>query len=101
MLGFYGLQYWYAWQVTILGLGPIWMSDNADARAKAAELLDGGAVFAFALSEKEHGADVYSTDMVLTVDGDGFTATGDKYYIGNGRIWDQVAGLADAYEMKA
>jgi len=32
---------------------------------------------------------------------DGFTATGDKYYIGNGRIWDQVAGLADAYEMKA
>jgi len=34
VLGFYGLQYWYAWQVTILGLGPIWMSDNADARAK-------------------------------------------------------------------
>ncbi len=77
------------------------MSDNADARAKAAELLDDGAVFAFALSEKEHGADVYSTDMVLAVDGDGFTATGDKYYIGNGRIWHQVAGLADAYEMKA
>jgi len=78
VLGFYGLQYWYAWQVTILGLGPIWMSDNADARAKAAELFDDGAVFAFALSEKEHGADVYSTDMVLTVDADGFTATGDR-----------------------
>src|ERR1700751_3481418 len=24
ILGFYGLPYWYAWQVTILGLGPIW-----------------------------------------------------------------------------
>ena len=26
ILGFYGLTYWYAWQVTILGLGPIWQS---------------------------------------------------------------------------
>ncbi len=97
VLGFYGLQYWYAWQVTILGLGPIWMSDNADARAKAAELLDDGAVFAFALSEKEHGADVYSTDMVLTVEGDGFTATGDKYYIGNGN----VAGMVSVFGRRA
>src|SRR4029453_13531680 len=24
ILGFYGLQYWYTWQVTVLGLGPIW-----------------------------------------------------------------------------
>ena len=24
-LAFYGLAYWYTWQVTILGLGPIWM----------------------------------------------------------------------------
>ena len=28
ILGFYGLPYWYTWQVTVLGLGPIWMSDN-------------------------------------------------------------------------
>jgi len=26
--GFYGLQYWYTWQVSVLGLGPIWMSKN-------------------------------------------------------------------------
>ncbi|MDQ2722764.1 MAG: acyl-CoA dehydrogenase [Actinomycetota bacterium] len=97
VLGFYGLQYWYAWQVTILGLGPIWMSNNADARAKAAGLLDDGAVFAFALSEKEHGADVYSTDMVLTPAGDGFTATGDKYYIGNGN----VAGMVSVFGRRA
>ena len=30
ILGFYGLSYWYTWQVTILGLGPIWMSNNDD-----------------------------------------------------------------------
>ena len=28
ILAFYGLHYWYTWQVTILGLGPIWMSAN-------------------------------------------------------------------------
>ena len=38
---------------------------------RAAELLDDGAIFAFGLSEQEHGADIYSTDMVLTPDGDG------------------------------
>ncbi len=35
ILGFYGLDYWYAWQVTILGLGPVWQSENAAARARA------------------------------------------------------------------
>jgi acyl-CoA dehydrogenase len=85
ILGFYGLPYWYTWQVTILGLGPIWMSDNAEARARAAQLLEDGAIFAFGLSEKEHGADLYSTDMELVPQGDGtYLARGDKYYIGNG-----------------
>jgi acyl-CoA dehydrogenase len=83
--GFYGLAYWYTWQVSILGLGPIWQSENAAARARAAELLEDGAIFAFGLSEREHGADIYSTDMLLTPTADGgFTANGGKYYIGNG-----------------
>src|SRR3954451_8692724 len=47
ILGFYGLAYWYTWQVTILGLGPVWQSENAAARRRAAELLDDGAIFAF------------------------------------------------------
>ncbi len=92
ILGFYGLPYWYAWQVTILGLGPIWQSANDAARARAASLLDEGAVFAFGLSEREHGADIYSTDMLLTPDGTGgFSATGGKYYIGNGNVARMVS----------
>src|SRR3954469_23846243 len=92
ILGFYGLPYWYAWQVTILGLGPIWQSDNAGARKRAAQFLEDGEVFAFALSEREHGADIYSTDMVLTPDGEGgFTANGGKYYIGNGNVARMVS----------
>ncbi|MGI8727702.1 MAG: acyl-CoA dehydrogenase [Solirubrobacterales bacterium] len=84
ILGFYGLAYWYTWQVSILGLGPIWQSENEGAREHAAELLDDGAIFAFGLSEKEHGADIYSTDMVLTPGPDGWVANGSKYNIGNG-----------------
>ena len=84
ILGFYGLQYWYTWQVSVLGLGPIWMSRNEALKQRAAGLLEDGAIFAFGLSEREHGADVYSTEMTLTPVGEGvYTASGGKYYIGN------------------
>ncbi len=85
VLGFYGLCYWYTWQVSILGLGPIWMSANEPLKRRTAALLDEGAIFAFGLSEKEHGADIYATDMLLVPQpGGGYLARGDKYYIGNG-----------------
>ena len=59
---------------------------------RAAKLLEDGAVFAFGLSERDHGADIYSTDMILTPDGpDGFRATGGKYYIGNGNVARMVS----------
>ena len=97
ILGFYGLPYWYAWQVTILGLGPIWQSKNDAARARAARLLNEGSVFAFGLSERDHGADIYSTDMILTPDGNGgFRASGGKYYIGNGN----VAGMVSVFGLR-
>ena len=84
ILGFYGLAYWYTWQVTILGLGPIWMSDNDELKEKASKFLEDGEIFAFGLSEKTHGADVYSTAMELRLEGGGeFKANGEKYYIGN------------------
>lgn len=92
LLGFYGLCYWYTWQVTILGLGPIWMSGNEGLKRKAAELLNDGAIFAFGLSEKEHGADIYASDMLLIPAGDGsYLARGDKYYIGNGNEASMVS----------
>ncbi|MGB0969447.1 MAG: acyl-CoA dehydrogenase family protein [Mycobacterium sp.] len=102
ILGFYGLAYWYAEQVTILGLGPIWQSDNIKAKEKAAAQLEGGGVMAFALSERDHGADIYNTDLLLTPAADGdddgvvFRASGEKYYIGNGN----VAGMVSVFSRR-
>ncbi|WP_405486657.1 acyl-CoA dehydrogenase [Nocardia sp. NBC_00511] len=98
ILGFYGMQYWYVWQVTILGLGPIWQSANVEAKARAAALLESGQIFAFGLSERDHGADIYSTDMVLEPKrGGGYAATGSKYYIGNGNL----AGMVSVFGRRA
>jgi len=95
ILGFYGLCYWYAWQVTILGLGPIWMGHNEAIKQKTAKLLEEGGVFAFGLSEKTHGADLYSSEMLLIPQQDGsYLARGSKYYIGNGNCAALVATFA-------
>ena len=84
ILGFYGLSYWYTWQVTILGLGPLWMGSNEAMKQRTAQLLREGGIFAFGLSEREHGADLYSSEMTLHPQPDGsFLARGRKYYIGN------------------
>lgn len=101
ILGFYGLAYWYTEQVTILGLGPIWQSDNVKATQRAAHQLEAGGVMAFALSERDHGADIYNTDMILTPadnDDEGvvFRASGEKYYIGNGN----VAGMVSVFSRR-
>ncbi len=84
ILGFYGLCYWYTYQVSVLGIGPIWMGKNPAMKELAAQYLKDGEIFAFGLSEKEHGADIYSSDMVVTPKGDGkYSVSGGKYYIGN------------------
>ena len=100
ILGFYGLAYWYAEQVTILGLGPIWQSNNKEAMQRAADQLEAGGVMAFALSEQKRGADIYNTDMILTPtdeEGVAFRASGEKYYIGNGN----VAGMVSVFGRRA
>ncbi len=93
VLGFYSLAHWYAWQVSVLGLGPVWLSDNDTARTKVAGLLADGNIFGFGLSEREHGADIYSSDMILRRADGGFTANGGKWYIGNGN----AAGRLSVY----
>ncbi|HRS96893.1 MAG TPA: acyl-CoA dehydrogenase family protein, partial [Smithella sp.] len=101
LLAFYGLGYWYCFQVSILGLGPIWMSANEKAKQKAAKLLKQGAIFAFGLSERTHGADIYATETHLTPKGDGtYVANGEKYYIGNGNEAEMVSTFGKIKDSK-
>ncbi|HEY8154938.1 MAG TPA: acyl-CoA dehydrogenase [Myxococcota bacterium] len=102
ILGFYGLAYWYTWQVSVLGLGPIWMSRNQAIKQRTARLLEAGGIFAFGLSERTHGADVYATEMQLAPQPDGgYRARGEKYYIGNANqaalvsTFGKIAGTQD------
>lgn len=83
--GFYGSAYWYMYHVSTLGLDPVFLGDNEELKHKAAQTLKENPLCAFGLSEKEHGADIYSSDMKLYLQEDGtYLARGTKYYIGNG-----------------
>lgn len=85
--GFYGAAYWYCYHVSALGLNPVLMGDNEQLKHRCVAKLKENAFCAFGLSEKAHGADIYSTEMTLTPKGDGtYVANGSKYYIGNGNV---------------
>jgi len=85
-----------------LGLDPVLLGDNEEAKHKAAAKLKDNALCAFGLSEQEHGADIYSSEMMLYPQDDGtYLATGSKYYIGNGNEAGTVtvfAKMADTEE---
>ena len=100
--GFYGITYWYTFQVSMLGLVPVWTGSNEGLKQKTAQLLQDGEVFAFGLSEKEHGADIYASEMALHPQDDGtYLGNGRKYYIGNGNeaaITSMFAKMSDTGE---
>lgn len=102
IVGFYGVTYWYTFQVSMLGLMPVWTGSNEALKHKTAQLLEDGEVFAFGLSEKEHGADIYASEMELSPQDDGsYLGNGRKYYIGNGNeaaITSMFAKMADTGE---
>jgi acyl-CoA dehydrogenase len=85
IVGFYGITYWYTFQVSMLGVGPIFNGGNEKVKQRTAQLLKEGCVFAFGLSEQAHGADIYSSSVELVPQSDGtYLGRGSKYYIGNG-----------------
>ncbi|MFW5988927.1 MAG: acyl-CoA dehydrogenase, partial [Desulfosudaceae bacterium] len=63
--GFYGTAYWYMYHVSTLGLDPIFLGDNEELKQRAVQILRENPLCAFGLSEKEHGADIYSSEMKL------------------------------------
>ncbi len=99
LLGFYSGGYQYCYQVSILGVSPVWMGDNEAQKQDLARLLKEGNVFAFGMSEKKPGADLYSNAANLRPVGDGtYVANGEKYYIGNSDVAPKIPTLGKNLE---
>jgi acyl-CoA dehydrogenase len=85
----------YSLQVTFLGLFPVLMGNNAALKREAVNELEAGGIFGLAVSEKAHGADLLSSEFVVSRDGDGPPrANGSKYYIGNCNAASMMCVLA-------
>jgi acyl-CoA dehydrogenase len=88
----------YSFHVSFLGLFPIWQSGNEPLKREAAARLEAGGLFAFAVSERDHGSDLLATAFTLQADeSGGFRARGAKSYIGN----VNAAGLITVLARKA
>ncbi len=99
LMAFYSTSHWYTLQVSLLGCCPVWMGSNEKQKQELGVDFANGEVAAFGLSEKEHGADIYSTDMTLTpTDKDAFRADGRKYYIGNAYRATKISTLGKTVE---
>ena len=73
----------YSLHVSFLGLFPILMSANETLKREAIARLETGGLFAFAVSEKTHGADLFGNEFVVTMELGKWVTNGTKYYIGN------------------
>jgi acyl-CoA dehydrogenase len=95
VFGYCGPGHGYSFQVTFLGLFAILMGSNDELKREAIASLEAGGVFAFAVSEQEHGADLLGNAfMVRETRSDRYVANGNKYYIGNSNCASMISVLA-------
>ena len=85
----------YSLQVTFLGLFSILMGSNEPLKQQAVAALEKGSLFAFGVSEKDHGSDLLAGEFTITNVAPGkWIASGSKYYIGNANCASIVSILA-------
>lgn len=88
----------YSLHVSFLGLFPILQSENEPLKQEAIRRLEAGELFAFGVSERDHGSDLLATEFTLRADdSETLHATGSKSYIGNAN----AAGLVSVFAKKA
>lgn len=73
----------YSLHVSFLGLFPILMSSNEALKREAVARLESGGLFAFGVSERDHGADLLANEFTVRDTPAGRIADGAKCYIGN------------------
>jgi acyl-CoA dehydrogenase len=84
----------YSLQVSFLGLFSILMGSNAALKREAVAALEQGGLFAFGVSEKDHGSDLLANEFTITGVGPGqYRANGGKYFIGNANAASMISIL--------
>lgn len=95
LFAYFSPAHGYSLQVTFLGLFAILMGSNEPLKQEAVAALEKGALFAFAVSEKNHGSDLLANEFEVANVGPGRSiARGSKYYIGNANCASIISILA-------
>jgi acyl-CoA dehydrogenase len=96
IFGYFSPSHGYSLQVSFLGLFSILMGNNDAIKREAVAALESGGLFAFGVSEKDHGSDLLANEFTVIDDStpDRFIANGSKYYIGNANCAHIVCILA-------
>ena len=94
-IAYFSPAHGYSLQVSFLGLFPILMGGNEDLKKEAVAKLEGGGLFAFAVSERAHGSDLMANEFAVRLgDSGSCVASGTKCYIGNANAACLVSVLA-------
>jgi alkylation response protein AidB-like acyl-CoA dehydrogenase len=83
-----------AYAKTYLGCVPVWLAGRPEQAQALATRVRGGAVVAWALSERQHGADLIAGDVTATAQPDGWRLDGEKWLINNATRADLWCVLA-------
>ncbi len=68
---------------TFLGALPVWMSGNDKQKNALVTLLRQGGLGCLALTEKDHGSDIFATSLTATENEEGLLLSGEKWLINN------------------
>jgi acyl-CoA dehydrogenase len=91
----------YSFQVSFLGIFSILMGSNEELKREAVATLEAGGLFAFGVSEKDHGSDLMANEFTITeISPSRFAANGSKYYIGNANCAAIISILARKIDKK-
>ncbi|MGA2583271.1 MAG: acyl-CoA dehydrogenase [Tepidisphaeraceae bacterium] len=102
VFGYFSAAHGYSLHVSFLGLFAILMGSNNELKKEAVASLESGGLFAFGISEKEHGSDLLGNEFTVASAGpDRFIANGKKYYIGNANCASMILILARKLEDRA
>jgi acyl-CoA dehydrogenase len=88
----------YSLHTTFLGLFPIFMGPNEELKKDAVKRLEEGGLFAFGVSERAHGSDLFANEFAVQRTPNGWLADGTKYYIGNVNVASIITIMAKRIE---